>query len=191
MAEQMTLDLGDSEAENKRRKVEEAKAKVRAIAEEVRAEKAKDRKPNKDFGHTRAGGGGGGDFSGMKGLDKPFKKGGKVKKFNDGGMSLEEKYPGAKITRAGPQPKPAAPPETEYSARNREYAEEKAKARVEKDSLAPYERKAPAMGKGGGGGGGGIPKVGSRRPLDMKSGGKVSSASKRADGCAIRGKTRA
>jgi hypothetical protein len=47
------------------------------------------------------------------------------------------------------------------------------------------------MGKGGGGGGGGIPKVGSRRPLDMKSGGKVSSASKRADGCAIRGKTRA
>jgi hypothetical protein len=77
MAEQMTLDLGDSEAENKRRKVEEAKAKVRAIAEEVRAEKAKDRKPNKDFGHTRAGGAGG-DFSGMKGLDKPFKKGGKV-----------------------------------------------------------------------------------------------------------------
>jgi hypothetical protein len=80
MAEQMTLDLGDSEAENKRKRVEEAKAKVRAIAEEVRAEKAKDRKPNKDFGHTRAGGGGGagGDFSGMKGLDKPFKAGGKV-----------------------------------------------------------------------------------------------------------------
>jgi len=45
--------------------------------------------------------------------------------------------------------------------------------------------------KGGGGGGGGIPKVGPKRPLDMKSGGKVSSASKRADGCAIRGKTRA
>ena len=79
MAEQMTLDLGDSEADNKRRKVEEAKAKVRAIAEEVRAERARDRKPNKDFGHTRAGSGGaGGDFSGMKGLDKPFKAGGKV-----------------------------------------------------------------------------------------------------------------
>jgi hypothetical protein len=44
---------------------------------------------------------------------------------------------------------------------------------------------------GGGGGGAGIPKVGPKRPLDMKSGGKVSSASKRADGCAIRGKTRA
>jgi hypothetical protein len=78
MAEQMTLDLGDSEAENKRRRVDEAKAKVRAIAEEVRAEKEADRKPKKDFGHTRAGGGGGGDFSGMKGLDKPFKAGGKV-----------------------------------------------------------------------------------------------------------------
>jgi hypothetical protein len=79
MSEQMTLDLGDSEAENKRKKVEEAKAKVRAIAEEVRAEKDKNRKPNKDFGHTRAGGGGaGGDFSGMKGLDRPFKAGGKV-----------------------------------------------------------------------------------------------------------------
>jgi hypothetical protein len=80
MAEQMTLDLGDSEAENKRKKAEEAKAKIRAIAEEVRAEKDKARKPNKDFGHTRAGSGGagGGDFSGMKGLDRPFKAGGKV-----------------------------------------------------------------------------------------------------------------
>jgi hypothetical protein len=43
---------------------------------------------------------------------------------------------------------------------------------------------------GGGGGGAGIPKVGPKRPLDMKSGGKVSSASKRADGCAIKGKTK-
>jgi len=52
------------------------------------------------------------------------------------------------------------------------------------------ERKA-AKASGGGGGGGGIPKAGLKKPLDMKSGGKVSSASKRADGCAIRGKTRA
>jgi hypothetical protein len=44
---------------------------------------------------------------------------------------------------------------------------------------------------GGGGGGAGIPKVGPKRPLDMKKGGSVSSASKRADGCAVRGKTRA
>jgi hypothetical protein len=44
--------------------------------------------------------------------------------------------------------------------------------------------------KSGGGGGGGIPKVGPKRPLEMKKGGKVSSASKRADGCAIKGKTK-
>jgi hypothetical protein len=43
----------------------------------------------------------------------------------------------------------------------------------------------------GGGGGSGIPKVGPKKPTDMKKGGKVSSASKRADGCCIRGKTKA
>lgn len=45
--------------------------------------------------------------------------------------------------------------------------------------------------KGGGGGGGGaagIPKTG-KKPYDFKKGGKVS-ASSRADGCAVRGKTR-
>jgi hypothetical protein len=55
-----------------------ARAEVSNIGKEVRAEKEADRKPKKDFGHTRAGGGGGGDFSGMKGLDKPFKAGGSV-----------------------------------------------------------------------------------------------------------------
>ena len=49
---------------------------------------------------------------------------------------------------------------------------------------------------GGGGGGGGmnpidLERVPGKRPLKMKSGGSVkSSASKRADGCAIRGKTK-
>jgi hypothetical protein len=43
------------------------------------------------------------------------------------------------------------------------------------------------------GGGGGIPsdKMDKMKKMNYKSGGKVSSASKRADGCAIRGKTRA
>ena len=50
--------------------------------------------------------------------------------------------------------------------------------------------KAKADRKSSGGGGGDIPKVGPKRPLDMKKGGMVSSASKRADGCAIKGKTR-
>lgn len=98
--DQMQLDLGDTEDENKRRKIEEAKAKVREMAEQHRAERAAERRPNKDFGHTRVG------------------------------------------------------------------------------------------GIGGGGGGAGIPKVGPKKPMDMKAGGKVSSASKRADGCAIKGKTR-
>ena len=45
----------------------------------------------------------------------------------------------------------------------------------------------------GGGGGGGMPsdKMDKMKKMNYKSGGKVSSASKRADGCAVRGKTRA
>jgi hypothetical protein len=47
--------------------------------------------------------------------------------------------------------------------------------------------------KSGGGGSGGIPsdKMDKMKKMNYKAGGKVSSASKRADGCAIRGKTRA
>jgi hypothetical protein len=45
---------------------------------------------------------------------------------------------------------------------------------------------------GASGGSGANPvKTGSLSPFNMKKGGKVSSASKRADGCAIHGKTRA
>jgi hypothetical protein len=43
----------------------------------------------------------------------------------------------------------------------------------------------------GGGGGGAMPKSNRDLTKNYKSGGKVSSASKRADGCAIRGKTKA
>ena len=46
-------------------------------------------------------------------------------------------------------------------------------------------------GGGGGGGGGGMPKLNRDLTKNYKAGGKVSSASKRADGCAIRGKTKA
>jgi hypothetical protein len=45
--------------------------------------------------------------------------------------------------------------------------------------------------KSGGGGGGAMPKSNRDITKNYKKGGKVSSASKRADGCAIRGKTRA
>jgi hypothetical protein len=54
-------------------------------------------------------------------------------------------------------------------------------------------REILAKPKGSSGGGGGIPsdKMDKMKKMNYKSGGKVSSASKRADGIAIRGKTRA
>jgi hypothetical protein len=53
-------------------------------------------------------------------------------------------------------------------------------------------KKVPGLSRAGGGGGAGGDFSG-MKGLDKpyKAGGKVSSASKRADGCAIRGKTRA
>ena len=155
-------------------------------------------------GLSRAGGGGGGaggDFSGMKGLDKPFKKGGKVKKFNDGGMSLEEKYPGAKITRVPYQ----EPPKRSETKEFKEAAETARKAPLASAGHRITEPKftdsgdtmnLKKMGRGrvaGGGGGSAGGDFSGMKGLDKpyKTGGKVSSASKRADGCAIRGKTRA
>ena len=44
--------------------------------------------------------------------------------------------------------------------------------------------------KSGGGGGSGTPKVGAKRTPEFKKGGSVSSASKRADGCCVKGKTK-
>jgi len=49
----------------------------------------------------------------------------------------------------------------------------------------PFGKDLSRTSTGGGGGGGGIPKVGPKRPLEMKKGGVT-----RADGCAIRGKTK-
>jgi hypothetical protein len=112
-------------------------------------------------GLSRAGGGGGagGDFSGMKGLDKPFKKGGKVKKYEDGGLA------DAMSTKKGAM----AGLEDAMSGLGK------------KGAKAGLEDAASDLGRKGAMAGG----------LGMKKGGKVSSASKRADGCAIRGKTRA
>jgi hypothetical protein len=54
-------------------------------------------------------------------------------------------------------------------------------------------KKTPGLSRAGGGGGGAGGDFSGMKGLDkpFKAGGKVSSASKRADGCAIRGKTRA
>ena len=71
---------------------------------------------------------------------------------------------------------------------------EEHRAKVKAESPRTYTERLQDMGRlpsGGGGGGAGIPKVGPKKPYDFKKGGKVSSASKRADGCCIRGKTKA
>jgi hypothetical protein len=66
--------------------------------------------------------------------------------------------------------------------------------------MPEYERKAEKFEKakekrgGGGGGGGGvmpIDKMLKMNKMNYKAGGKVKTASSRADGCCIRGKTRA
>jgi hypothetical protein len=59
---------------------------------------------------------------------------------------------------------------------------------IAKSDAERAERKAA---KASGGGGGGMPKLNRDITKNYKAGGKVSSASKRADGCAIKGKTRA
>jgi hypothetical protein len=65
------------------------------------------------------------------------------------------------------------------------------KENVDRRNLAPYEKKGRS---GGGGGGGGDPmpldKMIKAKKFNYKSGGKVSSASKRADGIAVKGKTK-
>jgi hypothetical protein len=132
-----------------------------------------------------------------------------VKKFNDGGnvydnyektsrineairreglapyeiKELEMKKPKEQRNRSSFSPKG---PSGSFNYEKAEKALAEYRARMGSDAGGKTIRSS-----GGGGGGGGIPKVGPKRPLDMKAGGKVSSASKRADGCAIRGKTRA
>jgi hypothetical protein len=117
----------------------------------------------------------------------------KAKRYNEGGMSLEQMYPEAKITRAGPQPKPAElpPAKSAYVEMLRQADAEALKKSLEKAATPEYERKAEkfSKAKGGGGGGGGIIPLDKRNPY-FKKGGMVSSASKRADGCCIKGKTK-
>ncbi len=75
---------GQFDADLEKAKSDRAKAEASKMAEEQRA-KAKAESPRtyterlQDMGRLpKPTGGGGGDFTGMKGLDKPFKAGGKV-----------------------------------------------------------------------------------------------------------------
>lgn len=76
-----------------------------------------------------------------------------------------------------------------------EIADIAAKERASRAEANEYKKypasTRPAGGGGGGGGGGGMPKINRDITKNMKSGGKVKSASSRADGCCVRGKTRA
>jgi hypothetical protein len=72
-----------------------------------------------------------------------------------------------------------------------------------KEKYTPNEKRGPSKfdealeraksdrDKSGSGSSSGVPKSNRDLLRNMKAGGKVSSASKRADGCAIRGKTKA
>lgn len=72
---------------------------------------------------------------------------------------------------------------------------EEQRAKTKAESPRTYTERLQDMGRlpkpSGGGGGGGVPKINRDITKNMKKGGKVSSASKRADGIAIRGKTKA
>jgi hypothetical protein len=82
-------------------------------------------------------------------------------------------------------------------AENEEFKDKRVKASplVVESELAKMKEilsKSKSSGSGGGGGGG-VPsdKMDKMKKMNYKEGGSVSSASKRADGCAIRGKTKA
>ena len=103
-------------------------------------------------------------------------KGGKVKKYEEGGDVF---------SKAEPYLKKAVEKTDKSLGITKEPSPELRKSFAEK-----LEKLSKSSG-GGSGGGGGIPKLNRDLTKNMKSGGKVTSASKRADGCAIRGKTRA
>lgn len=85
------------------------------------------------------------------------------------------------------------PPEKDQkgkAAENKEFEDKRAKSSP-LIAKAEIERMKEILDKPKGGGGGAMPKSNRDITKNYKAGGKVSSASKRADGCAIRGRTRA
>jgi hypothetical protein len=169
--------------------IEKSKAEVSKIGKEVRSAEPYKGKAYSDTAIKSSGGSGGGGAGDTKFLKPKYRAGGKVRKFNDGGISLEEMYPGAKITRAGPQPPP-----TEGGKGSEEHIRNLEALRYKRQNLnaKPELFEEPkSKGKSGGGGGGGMPKLNRDITKNMKKGGTIKSASARADGCCIRGKTKA
>jgi hypothetical protein len=78
-------------------------------------------------------------------------------------------------------------------AENEEFKDKRVKASplTVSSELAKMKELTAPKSKGGGGGGMPSDKMDKMKKMNYKAGGKVKSASSRADGCAIRGKTRA
>ena len=85
------------------------------------------------------------------------------------------------------------PPEKDSKARAAENEDMKDKRQPKSDLIrqAEIDKMKEILNKPKtGGGGGGMPKLNRDITKNMKAGGKVSSASKRADGCCVKGKTK-
>lgn len=139
-----------------------------------------------------------------------YKKGGKVKKMNEGGINPSEPIGSDKKTKTPEEQAKSQKPKTGPSEFDKTLGESKAeryKTMADKVKIAPLPEGTPnldaavkkmealreqmeARRAARGGGGGATLKSNRDITKNHKTGGKVSSASKRADGCAIRGKTR-
>ena len=101
--------------------------------------------------------------------------------------------PGGNVFK-GATAKDYTPQETAIArkAENEEFKDKRVKASPLTVS-SELARMKEILSKSKGGGGGGVPsdKMDKMKKMNYREGGKVSSASKRADGCCIRGKTRA
>jgi hypothetical protein len=78
------------------------------------------------------------------------------------------------------------------AAENEEFKDKRVKTNplVAQAEIAKMKEIMDKPKGGGGGGGSGTPKVGAKRTPEFKKGGSISSASKRADGCCVKGKTK-
>ena len=124
------------------------------------------------------------DAAGYKAAEADFKKESKAERKSDI-QSFADKR--------SPESKAAAEQRMKDYTEGRAKSMEQFNANMQKTSEAHdakmKELRSTTKSGGGGGGSGGIKSM-KYEPKTFKSGGKVSSASKRADGCAIKGKTK-
>lgn len=93
-----------------------------------------------------------------------------------------------RMKRGMPNVDPAI--QKDFAERLQKYIDQGKEERASRNEFKKVEANTRVGGVGGGGGGG-MPKINRDITKNMKAGGKVKSASARADGCCIRGKTKA